>query len=102
MALEFEPKISGTRVTGYGKIEPIFESQIISLQEVHDADLCQECMNWILDTLRFTKGEIGWWATMDWDTIYKLTIKEKYPELAEELTAYFGESWLNQYIRFNH
>lgn len=108
--MKFEEKISGTKVTDFGEIKTIFDSQFVTLKEVQEKITRQKAMDFILDTLRFTKAsaiEEGedfyqWWATMDYDTIYKLSIIENYPKLEEELTEYFGLDWLKHYIRFNH
>lgn len=100
--MKFEAKISGTSVTDFD-IDPIFKSQLITLAECLEKIHRQETMNWILDTLRFTKGqENDWFATIDWDSITKLTILEKYPEYEAELIDYFGEGWMKHYIRFGH
>lgn len=100
--LVFEEKISGTRVDNY-EITPIFKRQFISLAEVLQVVKKQEVMNWILDNLRFTKGrDENWYASIDWDTILKLSILENYPEYEKELIEYFGLNWLNHYIRFSH
>lgn len=105
--LEITSKISGWSVKGFEEVEPMFSSQIVSLDECAKKVQRQETMNYILDTLRFSKGqntqgEIVWWCTMDWDTIYKLTILDRYPCLASELVEYFGGNWLNLYLRFGH
>ena len=105
--MKFEPKISGTKVTDFD-IKPIFDSQFICLEDLVKMDLSQKTMDWLLDTLRFSRGDRVneddkiWWAIIDWDSIYKLSIIENYPEYEKELLEYFGESWLNHYIRFNH
>lgn len=107
--MKFEEKISGTKVTDFN-IKPLFDSQFISLQDVIDKDLSQRTMNWILDTLRFHRGERNeenkdvciWWGTIDFDTNYKLAVLENYPEYEKEFVKYFGENWMNHYIRFNH
>ena len=105
--MKFEPKISGIKVTGF-EIKPIFNSQFICLEDLVKMDLKQETMNWLLDTLRFSRGEREketdkiWWATIDWDSVYKLSCLENYPEYVKEFKNYFGEEWLEQYIRFNH
>lgn len=103
--MQFEPKISGTKVTDFD-ITPIFDSQFVWLSDVMQAIQKQETMNFILDTFRFTKGcaekEHDWCAILDWDTILKITVLERYPQYEEEFKEYFGESWLKQYIRFNH
>jgi hypothetical protein len=105
--MKFEPKLSGTKVTDFN-IEPIFDSQFICLEDLVKMDLKQETMNWLLDTLRFSRGirekkdDKIWWATIDWDSIYKLSCLENYPEYVKEFEEYFGEEWLEYYIRFNH
>ena len=100
--MQFETKMSGVQVTDF-EIEPIFGTQVVTLMAVNDNIKKQEVMNWILDTLRFYKGRDGvWFCTMDYDTIYKLTIWERYPEYEKELINYFGENWFKHYIRFNH
>lgn len=107
--MKFEEKISGTKVTDF-EIDSLFSSQFISLQEVIEKDLSQRVMNWILDNLRFyrgertegNKGQCIWWTTIDFDTDLKLSVMENYPEYEKELTNYFGENWMNYYIRFNH
>ena len=100
--MKFEPKISGTRVEDY-EIDPIFTEQHITLKQCIYVVQRQETMDWILDKFRFTKGTDGdWYAILDWDTIMKLSILEKYPEYEKEMVEYFGDSWMKQYIRFNH
>ena len=106
--IKFEPKISGTQVTGREIDEvlnnEIFDSQFITLNLIQENIHRQESMNWILDTLRFTKSADGnnWWATISWDSIAGLTVMEKYPEVEKQFIEYFGEDWMNVYIRFNH
>lgn len=106
----FDEKISGTKVTDYGKIETVFNSQFVSLKEVQEKITEQKTMDYILDTFRFTRADwlednedfYNWWTTMDYDTICKISIMENYYELEKELIDYFGENWYNHYIRFNH
>lgn len=103
--MKFTTKISGTSVTDF-KIKPLFESQFVWLSEIMEKVQSQKAMNYILDTFRFTKGceekSHDWIAILDYDTIYKITILESYPEYEKEILEYFGENWLDQYIRFNH
>ena len=101
--MTFTEKISGTRVDDF-EITPIFNNQVVSLVEVMARVKKQETMNYLLDTLRFYKGgSIGdWFTTIDWDTIFKLSILENYPNYEKELTEHFGANWLNHYIRFSH
>ena len=106
--IKFTPKISGTQVTG-SEIDEVldnltFDSQLITLDSIQRNIHRQESMNWILDTLRFTKSTNGkfWWATIDWDSIAKLTVLEKYPEIEKQFIEYFDENWMEHYIRFNH
>jgi len=106
--ITFDPKISGVRVTG-SEIDEImyniiFPSQFISLKDCIRKIHRQESMNWLLDTLRFSKGEYAgdWCAIIGWDSNAKLTILEKYPEVEKQFIEYFGEDWMNVYIRFNH
>ena len=59
--INFDSKISGTRVTG-SEIDEImqniiFASQFISLKDCIKKIHRQESMNWILDILRFYKGQ---------------------------------------------
>lgn len=101
----FESKISGTKVTDFD-ITPIFESQFVWLSEAMEKVQKQETMNFLLDTYRFSKGceekEHDWCAIIDWDSIYKLSVLENYPEYEKEFIEYFGDNWLKHYIRFNH
>ena len=103
--MKFEPKISGTRVEDF-EITPIFDDQFIWLSDCMKKIQRQETMDFILDEFRFTKGYAekshDWCAILDFDTIYKISVMENYPEYEEEFLNYFGESWLKQYIRFNH
>lgn len=103
--MKFEPKISGVKVTEY-EIKPIFDSQFIWLSEAMKVIKRQETMNYLLDAFRFTKGEAekddDWCAILDFDTIYKISIMENYPEYEKELIEYFSKNWLSHYIRFNH
>lgn len=100
--MKFESKISGTKVTEFGKIDMIFDSEFITMADVMKNVTNQDVANWILDELRFTIGEKCWFATIDWDTIIKLSIWQNHPDKLAELKAYFGENWMNHYIRFNH
>jgi len=106
--INFDPKISGVRVTG-SEIDEVlknrvFDSQFITLNSIQEKIHRQESMNWILDTLRFTKSADGknWFATISWDSIAGLTVMEKYPEVEKQFIEYFGENWMEHYIRFNH
>lgn len=106
--INFEPKISGVRVTG-SEIDEVrdnlvFDSQFITLNSIQEKIHRQESMDWLLDTLRFSKGEYAgdWCAIIDWDSIAKLTILEKYPKVEKQFIEYFGENWMEHYIRFNH
>ena len=103
--MKFEPKISGTRVYDF-QIEPIFDSQLVTLNECMKKIQHQETMNFILDNFRFSKANENypgeWYAIFDWDTIMKISVMENYPEYEKELTEYFGNGWTKQYIRFNH
>ena len=100
--MKFEPKISGVRVTEFN-IEPLFCSQLITLEDCIKTVKRQETMDWLLDTLRFTNGMDGkWHATISYDTDYKLAILENYPEYEKEMIGYFGRGWMKHYIRFNH
>lgn len=106
--IKFTPKISGVQVTG-SEINEIlnnlvFNSQFITLNDCIENIHRQESMNWILDTLRFTKSADGknWFATISWDSIAELTVMEKYPEVEKQFIEYFGENWMKHYIRFNH
>lgn len=105
--MKFEPKISGTRVTEF-KITPIFKEQIIFLSEAQKVIKRQETMDFLLDEFRFNKCHNQekypneWAAVLDYDTIYKLSILENHPDYEEEMKEYFGENWLQHYIRFNH
>ena len=100
--MKFTQKISGTSVTDFRIEKLLFDSQFITLSDCIKKVKRQETMNWLLDTLRFTKGEEEWYAIIDYDSIYKLSILEYYPDYEKELISYFGEEWLNHYIRFNH
>ena len=42
------------------------------------------------------------YAILDFDTIFKLSVMENYPEYEKEFIDYFGEKWIKHYIRFNH
>lgn len=103
--MKFTPKMSGTMVTNFN-IQPLFEEQFIWLSDVMKKITSQKAMDWILDTLRFYKGHDekagDWVTTMDWDTIYKVTVLNSYPEYEKEFIEYFGEDWMKHYIRFNH
>ena len=105
--MNFEPKISGTKVTDY-RITPIFGDQFILLSEAQKIIKRQETMNFLLDNFRFNKcgNEIDypneWVAILDMDTIYKISIMENYPEYEKEMIDYFGVRWMDDYIRFNH
>lgn len=103
--MKFIPKISGTRVEDFN-IEPIFGSEIVWLSEVMKVIKKQKTMNYILDTFRFAKGyeekDGDWGAIIGHDTNLKISVIENYPEYEKEFIEYFGENWMEQYIRFNH
>lgn len=100
--MKFTPKISGTRVEDYDIIL-IFDNPYIDLKTVIDKVTRQETMDWILDNIRFTRGSNNnWYGNLDYDTLYKLSILENYPEYEKEMIEHFGENWMNHYIRFNH
>ena len=106
--IKFIPKLSGVQVTGTEIDEVlknrVFDSQFITLNSIQEKIHRQESMNWLLDTLRFTKSADGknWFATISWDSIAGLTVMEKYPEVEKQFIKYFGNNWMNVYIRFNH
>ena len=102
--MKFEGKMSGIRVTDFPIDKMLFHKQLITLSECLEKVKRQETMNWILDTLRFYKGQYAgdWCAIIEWDSIAKLTIMEKYPEVEKQFIEYFGENWMKHYIRFNH
>ena len=101
--MNIESKISGWKITNF-ETKPIFDSQVISLEDCMRTIKRQEIMNFILDTFRFNKGvkEGTWFTTIDWDTIMKISIMETNPEEEEQLKEYFGEGWIKHYLRFNH
>ena len=86
--MKFEPKISGTRVTDFD-IKCDLAKQSVFLSEAMKIINRQETMDYLLDTFRFYKctGEHkgDWVAYIDFDTLYKIAILEKYPE--------FNDSW---------
>ena len=103
--MKFETKISGTRVTGFN-ITPIFNSQFVWLSEIMEKVQNQKAMDFILNSFRFTKGceekSHDWCTILDGDSIMKISALENSPESVKEFEDYFGENWLNHYIRFNH
>lgn len=106
--INFDEKISGTRVTGTEIKEVltnlVFNSQFITLSDCIKNIHRQESMDWLLDTLRFTKSADGenWCAIIDWDSDAKLTVLEKFSEVEKRFIDYFGQNWMKHYIRFNH
>lgn len=108
--MKFTEKMSGTSVNIH--VEPLFGYCLVSLEEVMKSDLSQETMDFILDNLRFYRGERTadntgeciWWTTIDHDTRCKLAVLERaeYAEIKDEFVAYFGENWMKHYIRFSH
>ena len=101
--MNIESKISGWKITNF-ETKPIFDSQVISLENCMKTIKRQEAMDFILDTFRFSKGvkEGTWFTTIDWDTIMKISIMETNPEEEKQLKEYFGEGWIKHYLRFNH
>lgn len=101
--IKIESKISGWTVTGC-ETKPIFDSQIISLEECMKTIKRQETMDFILDTFRFSKGmkDGTWFTTLDWDTIMKISIMETNPEEEKQLVENFGKKWFTHYLWFNH
>lgn len=101
--LNFEPKISGTKVTGFENIKGVFHSQIVSLEDAMKTLHRQESMDFLLDTFRFSLCADGVWrAVIGWDDDFKLDVLENHPEYEQEFIDYFGEKWMKHYIRFNH
>lgn len=101
--IKVESKISGWKITGC-ETKPIFDSQIVSLEECMKTIKRQETMDFILDTFRFSKGmkEGTWFTTLDWNTIMKISIMETNLEEEKQLVENFGEKWITHYLRFNH
>lgn len=103
--MTIETKISGWSISDFN-IEPIFNDQYVWLSEAMEKINKQNAMDYILDNFRFYKGEAekkgDWCAIFDFDTIYKISIMENYPQYEKELIEYFGEKWMNNYLRFNH
>lgn len=97
-------KISGWSIKDFD-IKRVFENQIITLNETIARIKNQKAMDYILDTFRFTKSGTDngeWYAILDYDSIYKVSILENYPEYEKELADRFGEEWWKFYLRFNH
>jgi len=103
--MNFESKISGTKVTDFD-IKPIFSEQVILLSDAMKVIKKQETMDFLLDTFRFSKCNENypneWYAILDFDSIFKLSVMENYPAYKKEFIDYFGENWVKHYIRFNH
>ena len=101
--IKIESKISGWKVTGF-ETKPIFDGQVVSLEECMKTIKKQKAMDYILDNFRFSKGmkEGTWFAILDWDTIMKISIIETNPEEEKQLEEQFGKSWIKNYLRFNH
>lgn len=101
--LNIETKMSGWKITGF-ETKPVFDSQIVSLEECMKTIKKQKTMDYILDRFRFSKGmkDETWFTTMDWDTIMKISIMETNPEEEKQLEEHFGNSWTTIYLRFNH
>ena len=101
--IKIEDKLSGWKITGF-ETKPIFDNQIISLEECMKTIKQQKAMDFILDTFRFSKSmkEGTWIATLDWDTIMKISIMETNPEEEKQLENHFGKNWIKNYLRFNH
>ena len=103
--MRFEEKISGTAVTDF-EIKRIFDEQYVWLSDAMKVIHKQATMDFLLDKFRFYKGEAekegDWCAILDYDTIYKISVMENYPQYEKEFIEYFGLQWMNYYIRFNH
>lgn len=106
--MKFTDKISGTMVTEF-EIKPLWNSQVVSLKEL-DESLPEEIMRWVMDNFYLSRmSDKGYemygchyCTTLDYDTIYKLTVWANYPDYVAEFVEYFGENWINHYIRFGH
>lgn len=100
--MKFINKISGTAVEDFD-IQTIFNSQVVSLKDAMKKLKRQESMNYLLDNFRFSLCKDGEWrAVIAYDDDYKFGVLEHHPEYEKELKEYFGENWLNHYIRFGH
>lgn len=103
--LQVTSKMSGWKIDGYKHIELMFNSEIVSLKECMEKVQNQETMDYILDNFRFYQSTVDktkWLTTMDYNTLYKITILDRYPEEKEFLEERFGKKWLNMYLRFGH
>lgn len=104
--MRFETKMSGTKVTDY-EITPVC-ADILPLTQIDTFKT--ETAQWILDNfylIKLSESAIKEYGcnhvvALDWDSVMKISILEKYPEYEKEMIEYFGERWLRQYIRFNH
>ena len=100
--MKFIPKMSGTRVEDYDII-PLFDNNYFDLKKVAEVVTRQEVMDWILTHVEFNRGSNNnWYGIVDYDTLYKLSILENYPEYEKEMVEHFGDNWMNHYIRFNN
>lgn len=107
--MNFEPKISGTTVTDFGDIKriPSICGEIVTLKHINTLKN-EDAVNWIFEhydlwALNPEKTEgANWGAVMSRDDILKVSIMENHPDKAEELRAYFGDNWMEHYIRFGH
>lgn len=101
--MKIEQKMSGWRITDYeidkSKL-PFKTLPFITLDECQK--LSQRSMDFILKDYYFEKGDTAWWATLATDDVYKIAILEAYSQYEKELNDYFGERWLDYYLRFNH
>ncbi len=107
--MKFESKISGTRVTNYGKIKvfPHLLDQIVTLHDINNLT-DKRAVQFILNTYNMVSlnadhaNGANWGAIMSYDDILKVSILENHPDLEAELRDHFGDNWLQHYIRFNH
>ena len=104
--MKIEPKMSGWTITEYS-----IDVSKLPFKEFPYLIYLDEClklnneksMEYILENATFVKSSEGRWGSLFGnDGIMKIAILEFYPEYEAQLTEYFGEDWVNYYLRFNH
>lgn len=104
--MKIEPKMSGWTITEYS-----IDVSKLPFKEFPYLIYLDEClklnneksMEYILENATFVKSSEGRWGSLFGnDGIMKIAILEFYPEYEAQLIEYFGEDWVNYYLRFNH
>lgn len=104
--LTIETKISGWAITkGYEDIEllPLVNGFMFCPSQLTNP----KSLEWIVKHFNLYQATPPnenpfIYTILNYDDLYKITIMDKYPAIAQELEDRFGIDWANHYLRFGH